>query len=92
MGGPERSLQKPPNTRRIALVGASITMGQNVQSQNTYGALLEKHLNEVKPDGPNERFEVLNLACISYTLPQIVDTALNEAQRFEPDVILLDLN
>jgi hypothetical protein len=92
MAGPERTLRKPPNTRRVVLVGASITMGQNVEYKYTYGALLEDRLNAAKPGGPDERFEVLNMACISYTLPQIVDTALDEAQRYEPDVILLDLN
>jgi hypothetical protein len=92
MVGPERSLRKPPNTRRVALVGASLTVGQNVEARQTYGALLENRLNAVKPNGPDQAFEVLNFACISYTLPQIVDTALGDAQRFEPDVFLLDLN
>lgn len=92
MVGQERSLHKPPNTRRVALVGASITVGQNVDTRRIYGALLENRLNATKPNGPDRRFEVLNFACISYTLPQIVDTALGEAQRFEPDVFLLDLN
>lgn len=90
MVGPERSLSKPPNTRRVALVGASISVGQNVPASETFAALLENRLNAAKPNG--QAFEVLNFACISYTLPQIVDTALEEAHRFDPDVYLLDLN
>jgi lysophospholipase L1-like esterase len=90
--GREISLRKPPNTRRLAMVGASLTAGQGVPYRQTFPALLEDRLNTVKPDGPDERFEVLNFSTISYTLPQIVDTAIEDAPRFEPDVYLLDLN
>jgi lysophospholipase L1-like esterase len=90
--GREISLRKPPNTRRLAIVGASLTAGQGVPYKQAYPALLEDRLNAEKPDGPDERFEVLNFSTISYTLPQIVDTAIEEVPRFDPDVYLLDLN
>jgi hypothetical protein len=91
MVGPERSLQKPPHTRRVALLGSSMTSGHMVVRANeNFGALLEARLNSVRPNG--ERFEVLNFACIAYSLPQIVDVAVEDAPRFDPDVYLLALD
>ncbi|HEY6342382.1 MAG TPA: SGNH/GDSL hydrolase family protein [Bryobacteraceae bacterium] len=90
--GPERTLEKPPHTRRIALIGASLDAGQLVPEKQIYGQLLEDRLNADRPNGPGERFEVLNFSCISYTLPQIVDTAIEDAPRFDPDVYLIDVN
>jgi hypothetical protein len=89
--GPERPLKKPPHTRRIAIVGASLDAGQLVPDKQIYGTLLENRLNADQPNGPGERFEVLNFSCISYTLPQIVDTAIEDPPRFETDVYLVDV-
>jgi hypothetical protein len=90
--GPECSLQKPPSTRRLALLGSSITSGHMVHANQTYGALLEKRLNEVQPNGPSQRFEILNFAVVSYTLPQILDVAVEDVPRFDPDGYLIDVN
>jgi hypothetical protein len=90
--GPERPLKKPPHTRRVAIVGTSLDAGQLTPDKQIYGTLLENQLNVDHPNGPGERFEVLNFSCISYTLPQIVDTAIEDAPRFEADTYLVDLN
>ena len=89
MVGPECTLRKPPNTRRVALLGDSIAAGHMVKANQTFGALLEERLNAVHPDGPERRFEILNFASIAYTLPQILDVEVEAAPRFEPDVYLL---
>lgn len=90
--GPERTLEKPPHTRRIALIGASLDAGQLVPEKQIFGQLLEDRLNADRPNGPGEQFELLNFSCIAYTLPQIVDTAIEDAPRFHPDVYLIDFN
>jgi hypothetical protein len=92
MIGPERDIAKPPHTRRIALLGSSLSAGHLIQSNETYSALLEKRLNAVHPYRPGEQFEILNFACEGYTLPQILDVAVEDAPRFTPDVYMVDLN
>jgi hypothetical protein len=92
MVGPETTLSKPPGVRRIALLGASISAGHMVQADQTFGALLERRLNADQPDGPSQRFEVLNFACIAYVLTQELDLAVERSVPFNPDVYLLDVN
>jgi hypothetical protein len=92
MIGPERSLMKPPGVRRVALLGGSLSSGHMVPAGQTYAALLEDRLNADRPNGPGLRFEILNFACIAYTLQQMLDVALEDTPRFAPDVYLLDLN
>jgi hypothetical protein len=90
--GPECSVQKPPNTRRLALLGSSISSGHMVRADQNYAALLEKRLNAGHPGAASQRFEILNFAVVSYTLPQILDTAVEDVPRFDPDVYLIDVN
>jgi hypothetical protein len=91
--GRERALVKPPNTRRVALLGSSLTSGHMlVKANETFGALLEDRLNLGRQNAESQRFEVLNFACIGYTLPQIVDTAEEEPPRFGSDVYVLALD
>jgi lysophospholipase L1-like esterase len=89
--GRECSERKPLHTRRIALLGDSVTVGHMVRANQTFAALLEDKLNADSAGGPLQRFEVLNFATIAYTLPQILDVAKEEAPRFDPDVYMLDL-
>jgi hypothetical protein len=92
MVGPETSLRKPTGVRRVALLGGSLSSGHMVRADQTYGALLEQRLNAEQPNGPSQRFEVLNFACIAYTLTQELDVALEGSAPFGPDVYLLDVN
>jgi hypothetical protein len=92
MIGPECSLRKPPHTRRVALLGGSLSAGHMIQANQTFGALLESRLNTMRPSAPSQRFEILNFACVAYTLTQILDVAIEDAPRFEPDVYMVDVN
>jgi len=92
MVGPECSMQKPAGTRRIALLGGSLSSGHMIHANQTFGALLENRLNELHLGEPGRRFEVLNFACVAYTLTQVLDVATEDAHRFNPDVYLVDIN
>jgi lysophospholipase L1-like esterase len=81
--------QKPANTRRLAVLGDSITRGKGARFGETYDALFENYLNE-HPDNPT-RFEVLNFSDNGYRLTQLVDVALEKVQGFDPDVYVLCL-
>jgi hypothetical protein len=88
--GGEWSVDKAPNTRRVALLGDSIAQGMGVDLDHTFGNLLEYRLNRTFPGG-ERRFEVFNFAVTSYALTQIFDVALEDAPRFKPDVYMLSL-
>lgn len=56
---PDRTLEKPPGTCRLAVVGSSIVMGFGVGDDETFPRLLEDRLN-VDPPVAGCRYEVLN--------------------------------
>jgi lysophospholipase L1-like esterase len=89
--GPDWLQQKPPNTRRVALLGDSLAEGWGVHLGQTFGNLLENRLNAEHPNGASERFEVLNFAVPAYSLTQILDVAGEEVPRFGADVHMLAL-
>lgn len=90
--GRECSLRKPPNTRRVALLGSSLSMGLGIDPSRTFGSLLGDRLNTTRPAAASQRFEILNFSVAGYQLPQMLDEAIEDAPRFEPDVYMLDLN
>jgi lysophospholipase L1-like esterase len=85
------SLQKPRGTRRLALLGDSITegFGLNPPTQR-FANLLENQLNAGSQDG-SQRFEVMNFSVAGYRLSQILDVAEEDAPRFQPDTYVLAL-
>ncbi|HMD97576.1 MAG TPA: SGNH/GDSL hydrolase family protein [Terriglobia bacterium] len=88
--GRECSLHRPPHTRRVALLGDSITAGFGLDDPNrTFGGLLEDRLNATK--AMPERLEILNFAVTGYHLTQILDVTAEDVPRFEPDVYMLAL-
>ncbi len=89
--GPEWSAQKPLNTRRIALLGDSVTQGVGVNPNQTYGALLESRLNAIGRDRGLSQFEVMNFSVYGYHLTQFLDVAENDVPRFKPDVYVVAL-
>jgi lysophospholipase L1-like esterase len=89
--GREWSQHKPPNTRRIALLGDSIAGGWAVALNQSFGSLLENQLNALHPNGTWQRFELLNFSASGYTLAQMLDLTLEDVPRFEPDVYVVAL-
>lgn len=89
--GPERSLRKPPDTRRAVVLGDSMAQGWGAPQDRSFVSLLETRLNATHPTGPSGRFEILNFSVTGYDLTQNLDVAEEEAPRFEPDVYILAL-
>ncbi len=81
----ERTIAKPANTYRIAVMGCSITEGKQVAVEDTYCSLLEKQLN--KNGGP-VKYEVLNFAVSAYTLGQEYLRMKHFAMQFKPDLVI----
>jgi lysophospholipase L1-like esterase len=91
--GHEIALEKPPNTRRVAIFGASLAEGFGAtDSSRCYPASFEQHLNAAHAGGSDVQFEVLNFGVAGYKLTQIVDVEREEAPRFAPDVYLLEMS
>ena len=85
----EYSRQKPPDTVRIAVLGASVTMGWGVGDEETFENLLEERLNRGSDNGGAPSYEVLNFAVAAYTEIEQVWVLDNRALRFSPDMMLI---
>lgn len=92
-GMPDReyALEKPAGTRRLALLGDSISRGQGAPFQGNFEALLEAKLNAAHTGGPVRQFEVLNFSVGSYSVMQMMESAFVKAAPYEPDVYLVGL-
>jgi lysophospholipase L1-like esterase len=84
----EYPLEPTPGTRRIAVLGDSVTRGQGAPFGTGFEALLEDRLNAREPE---TAYELLNFSVTGYRLTQMVDVALEVAPRFSPDVYLVCL-
>jgi hypothetical protein len=88
MANPEYGYAKPPHTRRIALIGDSISLGPYGQD---YEALLENRLNRDGATSAGQKFQILNFAVYGYNVLQMMDVMLDTAPKFHPDVYLVAL-
>ena len=62
--GPDRPMEKPAHTWRIAVLGDSLATGYRVPNSDTLPAKLEQRLNVTPHNG--ESFEVMSFACPGY--------------------------
>jgi len=85
----EYSLEKPPRTYRIALLGSSYSMGSGVADDEVYEAIVEERLNREHAGGRFDRYEILNFAIGGYTHAHQVALYEQTARTFEPDAVLL---
>jgi hypothetical protein len=83
--GPERSLEKPAGTFRVALIGDSVTMGYGVLYEDTYAARIEGALAELRP---GTRFEVINVGLSGLASGAVIDRFEELAIRFDPDLVV----
>ena len=79
----EYTLEKPPHTWRIALLGDSMALGP---FGHNYESLLENRLNETSDI---RKFEVLNFAVGGYRVTQVMETMIEKAAPFKADVYLV---
>jgi D-alanyl-lipoteichoic acid acyltransferase DltB (MBOAT superfamily) len=81
--------QKPAQTYRYALLGASPEMGSGVADNETFESLAEARLNREKPArDPYARYEILNFSVGGYTPPQFVWILEHKVFDFQPDAVL----
>jgi hypothetical protein len=88
MSNPEYTYQKPSDTRRIALLGDSMSLGPYAHD---YITLLERRLNQAFLTPEIRRFQILNFAVYGYSVLQMMDVALEKAPKFHPDVYIVAL-
>jgi hypothetical protein len=87
----EYSLEKPPDTYRIALLGASHDAGSGVNDGEAYESVLEDLLNANRRNS-SQRFEVLNFSVDGYSPVQKLTASEMRVPAFQPDVILYAAN
>ena len=87
MRGPERSIDKPDNTYRIALLGDSFAFGWKVEQEKIFANILEQTLNELT--GGNPKVEVLNFGVPGYSTFQEVAHFEESGIEFDPDAVLV---
>ena len=84
----ERSVAKPPDTIRVALLGDSFVEALQVPLEETAGQLLEQSLDAGSaPGSPGPRYEVLNFGVSNYGVGQYLLTWETYARPFAPDVV-----
>ncbi|MBE3602548.1 SGNH/GDSL hydrolase family protein [bacterium] len=96
--GPDYSIQKPPGTLRVAVVGDSFTEGQQVPFDDTFCMVAQKILQAHCPfqfvgkDGKPriiDRVEVMNFGCDGYGTAQELITLKRWAWKYSPDIVVL---
>jgi hypothetical protein len=84
----EYDLQTPNDCYRIAVLGASYTMGSGVERELVFEAVLEDRLNKEKRDR-NTSFEILNFAVGGYRPLAQVSVLEQRVLRFKPKMVML---
>jgi hypothetical protein len=83
--GAETGLEKKSGVFRIAVLGASVTLGSGVTDEEVYSSQLQNRLDGVAPG----KFEVLNFAVGGYKALQVQKHFWTVAEPFKPDLVLL---
>lgn len=84
----EFTVEKPPGTYRIVVIGDSMTFGVGVELEETFVKRVERRF-QAHPPLPGTRIQVLNLGCGSYSAGQNFVLLRDQALRLQPDLVLL---
>lgn len=79
---------KPAGTFRVALLGPSHVMGNNVGDGETFESLVETRLNKELQLPGYDRIEVLNFGVDGYSILQQVAILEDRVLAFSPDVVI----
>jgi len=90
MRGPNITLEKPANTRRILLLGDSFTFGMIVDQEKIFSHLLEKKLNDELTPLTGKNYGVLNFGTIGYTTDQQYLQLQEKGLQFKPDIVVVN--
>ena len=83
----ETTINKPPQTTRLVMLGDSLTFGWGVPLENTVSERLETLLNEGSHD---KRFEVINAGIGNTNTEMQVARFLADEAKFSPDIVILN--
>lgn len=83
----EFPIMKPAGTKRIVMLGDSLTMGMGVNSSDTYPKVLEEKLKV--SNSSSSRYEVLNFGVLGYNTKDEVDFLINRALKYSPDIVTI---
>ncbi|HEX6209187.1 MAG TPA: GDSL-type esterase/lipase family protein [Methylomirabilota bacterium] len=78
---------RPPDERRIVVLGDSIVMAVQVQAQETFTRKLQERLNGANADGP--RYRVINAGVQGFGPVEELLFFERVAAAFDPDLVLL---
>jgi hypothetical protein len=87
----EYSLVPPPNTYRIALLGASYEMASGVRVEDGFEWILEDRLNREGPGAPARRYEIMNFSVGGYDPMQNAIIA-ERIFKFSPNAVILAIH
>ena len=92
----ERTIAKPANTYRVALLGDSATEALQVPMEQTFARLSEKKINQdlaTKNSGKSEKnypnVEVINFGVSGYSTSQELLLLQKEVLQYKPDLIVV---
>jgi hypothetical protein len=88
MANPEYPYAKPPHTRRIAILGDSLSLGPY---GHDYVAQLEDRLNQNCRTPEIQNYQVLNFSVYAYSIVQMMDVGLDKAPKFHPDAYVITI-
>ena len=80
---------KPQGEFRIAAIGDSVTYGFGVEIGQSYGKVLQAHLN--RETGKDSRFRVMNFSNGGNELDGYLETMRRKAPGFSPDLYLVNI-
>jgi len=89
MANPEYGVDKPAHTRRIALLGDSISVGP---WEHSYEQLLENRLNQSYLTPDIQKYQVVNFSVPGYIVLQKMEVGIEKAPKFHPDVYIVQLS
>jgi hypothetical protein len=82
----EYSLDKPPGTFRILVLGDSVTFGHGALPDTTYPFLLEQRLKQWRPD---VNWQVWNLGVPGYNTTTELKYLERVGPRYQPDLVVI---
>jgi hypothetical protein len=85
--GPEVPIAKPPGVLRLAVLGDSFTEAMHVPYDETFCAVIERHLASCPLGG--RPVQVLDFGVSGYGTGQELLTLRQQAWRYAPDVVIL---
>jgi hypothetical protein len=85
------TMEKPPGTYRMLLVGASHELGSGVGDNETFENIVEDRLNGERSGEPHSKYEILNFSVGSAGLLQKLARIEQVGFDFKPDCVLLSV-